>query len=83
MSTLLVKLKEMFSFQQELNGQTDRINADSFQNLKKLILQCGELIDDDELILVVDRLGKQLTTLHFRGYRLSEHAYSYLSNCAR
>ena len=83
MSTLLLKLKEMFSFQQELKGQTGRLNADSFQKLKELILQCGKLFDDEELILIVDRLGKHLTTLIFNGNRLSDHAYSNLSNCAR
>jgi hypothetical protein len=83
MSTLLLKLKEMFSFQQELSGQAGRLIADSCQNLKKLSLDCEIQIDDDGLIHVVDRFGKQLTTLVFYGHRLSEHAYSYLSNCAR
>jgi len=41
------------------------------------------LTDDDDLIRVIDRLGKQLTTLVLDGYRLSEHAYQYLSYCAR
>ena len=78
-----MKLKEMFSIQQELIGHTGHLNADSFQNLKKLSLRCGILIHDDDLILVVDRVGKQLTSLVFHGYHLSDHVYSYLSNCER
>jgi len=72
----------MFSFQQELNGKTGGLNADSFQNLKKLSLYC-QLLTNDELILVIDRLGKQLTKLCVHGLHLSDHAYSYLSNYAR
>jgi hypothetical protein len=51
--------------------------------LKTLSLHCGILFDDDELIHIIDSLGKQLTTLIFFGFYLSEHAYPYLSNCAR
>jgi hypothetical protein len=78
-----VKLKAMFPFQQELSGQTGSLIADSCQNLKKMRLNCMKGIDEDGLIHVIDRLGKKLTTLLLDGYHLSEHAYPYLSNCAR
>jgi uncharacterized protein YqeY len=83
MNTLLVKLKEMFSSQQELSGQTIRLIADSCQNLKKISLGGVIQIDDDDLIHVIDRLGKQLTTLVFDGNLLTDVGFSYLRNCAR
>ena len=49
---------------------------------KKLSLQCVNHLDDDP-ISVVDRLGKQLTTLVLDGYRITDEGYSYLNNCAR
>ena len=73
----------MFSYLQELSGQTGRLIADSCQNLKKLSLQCVNHLDDDDLISVVDRLGKQLTTLVLEGCRITDEGYSYLNNCAR
>jgi len=83
MSTVLVKVKEIFSFQQELRGQTGRLIADSCQNLKKLILDCAIQINDDDVIHVIDGLGNRLTTLVLDGYYLTDNAYSYLNNCAR
>ena len=82
MGTVLVKVKEMFSFQQDLTGKAVRLIADSCRHLKKLNLG-PEAIYDDDVIYVTDRLGKQLTTLVFVGDRLTDVAYSYLKNCAR
>jgi hypothetical protein len=78
-----VKVKKMFSFQQELNGTTVRLIADSCQHLKKLSLDGVEQIENDDVIHVIKRLGKQLTTLTLDGGRLTDVAYLYLSNCAR
>jgi len=83
MSTVLVEVKGMFSFLQELSGQTGRLIADSCQNLKKLSLRCVNLTDDDDLIRVIDRLGKQLTTLVLDGHQITDEGYSYINNCAR
>ena len=82
MSTVSLKVKEMCSFQQGLCGQTLRSIADSCQNLKKLNLH-GVSQDDDDIIHVIDRLGKQLTTLVLDGYRITDEGYSYFNNCAR
>jgi hypothetical protein len=73
----------MFSFQQGLSGQTIRLIADSCQNLKKLSLGVVIQIDSDDLIHVIDRLGKQLTTLVFDGTLLTDVGFSSLRNCAR
>jgi len=82
-SSLLVKVKEMFSFQQELSGETVRLIADSCQHLKKLrLMPVGEFFDDD-VIHVINRLGNQLTTLMMNGQDLTDVAYSYLRNFAR
>jgi len=79
----LVKVKEMFSFQQELSGETVRLIADSCQHLKKLrLMPVGEFFDDD-VIHVINRLGNQLTTLMMNGQDLTDVAYSYLRNFAR
>jgi len=83
MSTVLVKVKEMFSFQQELSGQTVHLIADSCQHLKKLSLNDVRRIDDDDVIHVIRKLGKQLTTLYLDGNGLTDVVYSYLNNCAR
>jgi len=82
MSTVLVKVKEMFSFQQALRGLTLRLIADSCQNLKKLNVD-GVTPKDGDIIHVIDRLGKQLTTLVFDGDLLTDVAFSYLRNCAK
>ena len=82
MSTALVKVKEMFSFQQELSGKTVCLIVDSCQHLKELRLDIVRLIDDD-IIHVINRLGKQFTALVLNGTGLRDVAYSYLKNCAR
>jgi len=71
------------SFQRGLRGKTIRLIADSCQHLKKLILDDVELIFDDDVIHVIKKLGKQLTTLVLYGDDLTDVAYSYLKNCAR
>jgi hypothetical protein len=83
MIALLVKIKEIFSFQQYLRGETVRLIVDSCQQLKELSLGgCSEIFDDDA-IYVIDKLGKQLTTLVLDGERFTDVAYSYLKNCTR
>ena len=72
----------MFSFQQELSGKTVRLIADSCQHLKKLSLD-GVRLNDDDVIHVIKKLGKQLTTLVLDGGCLTDVAYLYLRNCAR
>ena len=81
MSTVLVK--DMFSFPQGLSGKTVRFIVDGCQNLKKLNLKGVRQIDNDDVIHVIKKLGKQLTTLDLRGEYLTDVAYSYLKNCTR
>ena len=83
MSAVLVKVKEMFSFQQELSGKTVRLIADSCQHVKKLSLDGVEQFFDDDVIYVIKKLGKQLTSLVLFGGDLTDVAYLYLNNCAR
>jgi hypothetical protein len=82
-STVLVEVKEMFSFEQGLNGTTVRLIVDSCQHLKKLSLPYVEQFFDDDVIHVIKTLGKQLTTLVLRGNGLTDVAYLYLNNCTR
>jgi hypothetical protein len=82
MSVLVVKVKEMFSFQQELSGKTVCLIVDSCQHLKKLSLNGVELFDKD-VLHVINKLGKQLATLVLDGVRLTDVAYVYLNNCSR
>jgi hypothetical protein len=73
----------MFSFQHGLTGNTVRLIADSCQQLKILSLNGVERFWDDDVIHVIERLGKQLTNLVLKGPGLTDVAYSYLNNCAR
>jgi len=73
----------MFSFQQGLNGITVRLIVDSCQHLKKLRLHGVKYFFDDDVIHVIKKLGKQLTTLALDVAGLTDVAYSYLNNCAR
>jgi hypothetical protein len=73
----------MFCFQQELNGETVRLIADGCQHLKKLSLHGVGNFDDGDIIHVITKLGKQLTTLNLREGYLTDVVYSYLKNCAR
>jgi hypothetical protein len=81
-NTVLVKVKERFSFQQGLSGKTVRLIADSCQHLRKLNLGYAPEIDDD-VIHVINRLGKELTNLLLDGLNLTDVAFLYLSNCSR
>jgi hypothetical protein len=81
-STILFKVKEMFSFQQGLSGETVCLIADSCQDLKKFLLDNIDLLDDD-VIHIINILGKQLTTLVLVGQGLTDVAYSYLYKCSR
>ena len=82
MSPVLVKIEEMFSFQQGLSGKAVCLIADSCQHLKNLRLD-GVRLTDDDVIHVIKKLGKQLRTLVLRGEYLTDVAYSYLNNCTR
>jgi len=82
MSTLFVKVKEMFSFQQDLSAETLLLIANSCQKLKKLNLE-GVEHEDDVIIKIIDKIGKQLTSLVLDGSSLTDNMYSYLHNCAR
>jgi hypothetical protein len=73
----------MFSLQQGLRGKTVRLIADSCEHLKKLSLSGVRQIDDDDVIHVIKKLGKQLTNLVLFGDGLTDVAYMYLSSCAR
>ena len=83
MSAVLVKVKEMFSFQQGVPGEAVRLIADSCRHLKKLNLHCVIEIEDGDVIHVIDRLGNQLTTLVLDGECLTDVACSHLRKCAR
>ena len=84
MNTLLVKVKGMFSFQVGLSGQTARLIADSCQHLKKLSMSGWRpTMCDDDVIYVIKKLAKQLTTLALHVEGLTDVVYLYLNNCAR
>ena len=73
----------MFSFQHGISGETVRLIAESCQHMKKLNLDSAEEICDDDVIHVIKKLGKQLTTFVFGGFRLTDVAFLYLQNCER
>jgi len=75
-------MKEIFSFQQYLSGESIRLIADGCQYLKILRLYGVRLIDYD-VIHVTNKLGKQLTTLELDGTDLTDVAFSYLKNFTR
>jgi len=83
LSVLFHLNQETFTFQKELSGDTLRVIADSCQHLAKLSLIGVTQIDDNDVIHVINKLGKQLTTLSLDGYGLTDVAYSYLNNCSR
>ena len=70
----------MFSFQQ---GLTVRLIVDGCQQLKKLRLSGLSQVFDDDVIHVIEKLGKQLTNLELYGHYYTDDVYSYLNNCAR
>jgi hypothetical protein len=72
----------MFSFQQGLRRKIVPLIADGCQNLKKLRLGGVTEILNYDIIRVIKKLGKQLTTLVLDGERLTDVAYSQLT-CAR
>jgi hypothetical protein len=73
----------MFPFLQELRGEDVRFIADICKHLKKMRLEGVTQIDDNDVIHVINKLGKQLTSLYLDGNNLTDVAYSYLNNCAR
>ena len=74
---------KLFCFQKGLCGDTVRLIADSCQHLKILSLEDVSWIDDDDVVHVIRKLGKQLTTLALDGEFLTDVAYTCLNNCAR
>jgi hypothetical protein len=83
MNAVFIEVKEMFSFQQGLSAETVRLIADSCQQLKELRLEDYEELFDDDIIYIIDKLGRQLTTLQLNGDILTEVTYLYLKNCTR
>ena len=73
----------MIPFLQYLSEATVGPIADSCLLLRKLILGGVMLIVDEDVIHVIEKLGKQLTTLVLDGLLLTDIAYSHLDNCAR
>jgi hypothetical protein len=73
----------MFSFQQVLSGTTLRLIADSCQDLKKLSLYNARQVVDDDIVYVINKLGKQLTALVLSWEGLTDIAFLSLNNCAR
>jgi hypothetical protein len=73
----------MFPFLQELRGEDVRFIADSCEHLKKMRLEGVTQIDDNDVIHLINKLGKQLTSLYLDGNNFTDVAYSYLNNCAR
>jgi molybdopterin/thiamine biosynthesis adenylyltransferase len=73
----------MFSFQQGLSGEAVGLIVDGCQRLKKLSLHGVKDILDDDVIHVINVLGKQLIGLSLDGRKLTDVAYSYLRHCAR
>ena len=88
-----MKVKEMFSFQQEVSGKAVRLIADGCQQLKKFSLynETGVVVDDDDdddaddddVIYFINRLGGQLISLTLCVPGLTDVAYTSLKNCAR
>ena len=83
LTVLLVKAKEIFSFQQELSGSTVCFIAEHCKHLKKYSLDGVTQIFDDDIIHIIKKLGRQLTTLTLDGEDLTDVAFSYLNNCTR
>jgi hypothetical protein len=79
----LFHTEEIFSFLQYLRGDAVGFIADSCKHLKKLRLEGVTQIDDNDVIHVINKLGKQLSTLYLDGTNLTDVSYSYLSNCDR
>jgi hypothetical protein len=73
----------MFSFEQGLSGKTVHLIVDSCQYLKKLRLDDVYPTVDDDVIYIINKLGKQLTTLVLDGGALTDVVYLYLNKCAR
>jgi hypothetical protein len=51
--------------------------------LKKLNLDGAREVDDGGVIHVIDRLGRQLTTLVLDGSILTDDVFLHLKNCSR
>jgi hypothetical protein len=73
----------MFSLQQQLSGEAVRLIADSCQHLKKLRLSFQYLLNDDDVIHVINKLGKQLTTLGLSDKNVTDVGFLHLKNCVR
>jgi hypothetical protein len=78
----LVSAKGVFSFQQRLQLEPIRHIVDSCQHLKKLSLN-GCYLPDDVVIHVIEKLGKQLTSLGLTTTGVTEDGFLHVKNCAR
>jgi hypothetical protein len=68
---------------EQATAETLRLIADNCQHLKKINLEGMNYITDEDAIHIMEKLGKQLTSLVLDGNRLTDAAYLYLKNCAR
>jgi hypothetical protein len=73
----------MFSFQQGFWSQELYRIVDSCQHLIKLGLTGYYMFDDDDTIYIINKLGKQLTTLRLSAGNATDVGYLHLKNCAR
>jgi hypothetical protein len=84
--SLIPQLKKLsklnISNQKGLIGELLHRIVDSCQHLEKLILGGVTRISDDP-IHIIEKLGKQLTTLVLDGENLTDVAYLNLKNCVR
>ena len=82
MSSVFVRVKEMFSFQQELHEEIICPLVDSCQKLKKLCL-LGVRMEDVSVLYIITKLGRQLVSLMFNGAFITDVVYLHLHNCPR
>jgi hypothetical protein len=77
----LVSATGVFCFEQDLTKESGRLIVDNCQHLKKLTLE--DSLEIDDVIRMIKKLGKQLTTLVLNADSLTDAGYLYLNNCAR
>jgi hypothetical protein len=72
----------MFCFEQEMSEETFHHIVDSCQHLKKLNVD-QVMLGDEDIIHVIKKLGKQLTSLSYTAAGVRDVGHLYLKNCAR
>jgi hypothetical protein len=72
-----------FSFQEGISRETVRLIADNCQHITKLSLDGWHYIIDDDVIHVIEKLGKQLSTLSLNSESLTDVAFLQLKDCVR